>query len=61
MTLQYIPIIDLAPCFAGTPEGKQQVATVYAAFREAKADGHDRQLAGQHRTSPCASPWRRWV
>ena len=26
MTLQYVPIIDLAPYFAGTPEGKQQVA-----------------------------------
>lgn len=26
MTLQYVPIIDLAPYFAGTPEGKLQVA-----------------------------------
>ena len=26
MTLQYVPIIDLAPYFAGTPEGKAQVA-----------------------------------
>ena len=26
MTLQYVPIIDLAPYFSGTPEGKTQVA-----------------------------------
>ena len=25
MTLQYVPIIDLAPYFAGTPEGKLQL------------------------------------
>lgn len=35
MTLQYVPIIDLAPYFAGTEQGKAQVAkTVDQACRD---------------------------
>ncbi|AGA85358.1 hypothetical protein Psest_0765 [Stutzerimonas stutzeri RCH2] len=29
MTRQYVPIIDLAPCFAGTPEGKNSRSPPY--------------------------------